>query len=133
VTVTEAVRGEVLAGAGLPGARELADAVRSGWIAVAPDPPGVAAFPELDAGEASTLALALAHRGECLVLMDEPLGRAHARSRGLAVTELAGVLLAARRARLVRRLRPCFDRLEKSDFRISVALVRAVLDDAGEA
>jgi predicted nucleic acid-binding protein len=89
-------------------------------------------FPELDAGEATTLALALEHAGKRLVLMDDPLGRARAHAQGLPVTGLAGVLLVAKRARLVKSVRPFFDRLREHDFRISEEIVRAILEDAGE-
>lgn len=130
VTVTETVRDEVLAGGELPGARELAAAIEDGWIEVAPIGPG-AEFPELDAGEASTLALALRHTETCLVLMDEPLGRSHAKAHGLAVTGVAGTLLAARQAGLVPSLRPILDRLEGGNFRLSKRIVRAVLEQAG--
>ena len=121
-----------LAGGDLPGARELAAAIQAGWIKVARTPSGTEIFPELDAGEASTLVLALKHRGERLVLMDEPLGRAQARALDIAVTGLAGVLLAAKRARLIRSVRPFFEQLAQSDFRISSEIVRAVLEEAGE-
>ena len=132
VTVTTAVRDEVLAGGALPGASELEAAVRDGWIVVVPDPdePG---YVDLGAGESSTLALARNHAGACLVLMDDPLGRSHARAHGLAVTGVAGVLLAARKAGLVRVIRPFFDRLERSNFRLSRENARAVLEQAGEA
>jgi hypothetical protein len=130
VTVTEAVRDEVQAGADRPGARELAAAIRDGWIEVAPTPAGLEKLPELATGEASTLLLAQEHDGECLVLMDEKLGRARARALELSVTGLAGVLLEASRAGLVDDLRPLFDRLARSDFRISPDVVRAVLDEA---
>jgi hypothetical protein len=131
VTVTEAVRDEVQAGSDRPGAHELAAAIREGWIEVAPTPGGLERLPELAPGEASTLLLAQEHGGECLVLMDEKLGRARARALDLSVTGLAGVLLEARRAGLVEDLRPLFDRLARSDFRISSVVVRAVLDEAG--
>lgn len=133
VTVTAAVRKEVMAGKNRPGARELAAAVRSGWIKVARNPSTLDEFPELDEGEASTLALVLKHGGDCLLLMDEPLGRAHARARGIAVTGLAGVLLAAKHAGRVQRVRPLFERLAQSDFRISDEIIRAVLKEVGEA
>ena len=132
VTVTTAVRDEVLAGGVLPGVSELEAAIRDGWIVVVPnrdDPEHV----DLGAGESSTLALARNHLGACLVLMDDPLGRSHARAHGLAVTGVAGVLLAARNAGLVRAIRPFFERLERSDFRLSGEIVRAVLEQAGEA
>ena len=132
VTVTTAVRDEVLAGGKLPGARELTDAIRVGWIRVAASPAVAERFPELDAGEATTLALALEHAGKRLVLMDDPLGRARAHAQGLPVTGLAGVLLVAKRARLVKSVRPLFERLREHDFRISEEIVRAILEDAGE-
>lgn len=132
VTVTAAVRDEALAGGALPGARELEAAIQAGWVEADPGGRSVDAFPELDPGEASTLALALEHGGECLVLMDEPTGRARAQERGIAVAGLAGVLLAAKRAGLVERIGPFFDALERSDIRISTEIVRAVLEEAGE-
>ena len=130
ITVTAEVRDEVLAGGGLPGASELAGAIRDGWINVDEHTPADAtAFLDLDAGEASTLRLAVRHAGPCLVLMDESLGRAY----GLDVTGLAGVLLAAKNVHLVRAVRPFFDRLAEGDFRLSNAVIRAVLEQAGEA
>ena len=133
VAVTPDVRDEVFAGGDLPGARELASAIREGWVRVEPQPPDATEFPDLDAGEASTLALAIAHGGPCLVLMDETLGRAQARAHGLDVTGLAGVLLAARNADLVGAVRPFLERLKKSDFRLSPSVVRVILERAGEA
>jgi predicted nucleic acid-binding protein len=133
VVVAAAVRDEVLAGGIRPGAEELRNAIESGWIRVVRTPADKGLFPELGAGEAGTLMLALKRGSACLVLMDDPLGRAQAHARGIAVTGLAGVLLAAKRARLVRRIRPLFERLAESDFRISSEVVRAVLEAAGEA
>ena len=132
VTVTAAVRDEVLAGGALPGARELEAAMRDGWIVVTPNPDDPE-YVDLGAGESGTLALARSHPGACLVLMDDPLGRSHARVHDLAVTGLAGVLLAARHAGLAGSIRPFFERLERSDFRLSGETVRTVLDQAGEA
>lgn len=132
VIVTAAVRREVMAGKDRPGARELAAAIRAGWIKGVGNPPIRSEFSELGTGEGSTLALALKHGGECLVLMDDSLGRAQARSRGIAVTGLAGVLLAAKRAGLMRHVRPLLERLAQSDFRISGDVVQTVLKEAGE-
>ena len=132
VTVTATVRDEVLAGGELPGARELADAVEDRWITVVRTHIDTIRFADLDAGEASTLTLAVQHGGPSLVLMDEPFGRSCAREHGLAVTGLAGVLLAAREAGLVQSIRPYFTLLERSNFRLSNEIVRAVLAQAGE-
>lgn len=133
VTVTAAVRDEVMVGATLPGAQELTAAVAGGWITVVPDPAGTETFPELGAGEASALALALEHEGVCLVLMDDSLGRARAHASGITVTGVAGVLIAAKRAGLIERVRPGLEELADRDFRIAPEIVRAVLEEAGEA
>jgi predicted nucleic acid-binding protein len=132
VTVTRSVRDEVLARGGLPGAEELRTGISAGWIKVVQDPKVPEPLPELGLGEASTLALGLRRGRDHLVLMDERLGRARARSLGIAVTGLAGVLLAAKRAGLIDRIRPLFERLEEADFRISTEVVRSVLGEAGE-
>jgi predicted nucleic acid-binding protein len=96
VTITRTVKDEVLAGGTLPGARELAAAMREGWIRVAPAPPGTWTFAELGAGEASTIALALQHAGPTLVLMDDMLGRNQAAALGLEVIGLAELLSTRR-------------------------------------
>ena len=128
LTVTTVVRDEVLAGQDLPGAREMANAVEAGWIKVSAAGPEVSKFTDLDAGEAGTLALAINSPGPCLVLMDEPFGRAHARANGLAVTGLAGVLLAAKRAGYITSIGPFFQRLEGSNFRLSQEIIQTVLE-----
>ncbi|MDE0448671.1 MAG: hypothetical protein OXH96_18565 [Spirochaetaceae bacterium] len=48
LTITNTVRDEVLAGADLPGAAELAAAIRDGWIQVEHTPAAKAAFADLD-------------------------------------------------------------------------------------
>lgn len=133
IAVTAQVRDEVLAGGELPGASELANAIRDGWIKVKHIGTEAPSLRDLDAGEASTLTLAVSHDGPCLVLMDELAGRSYAGALGLRVTGLAGVLLAAKKAHLVDSVRPFFERLEKSNFRLSTAIVRAVFQQAGEA
>lgn len=133
VAITSAVRDEVLAGGDRPGAKELAAAIEDGWIEVLPAPSGRERYPELGEGEAGTLLLALEHAGERIVLMDEVIGRARARALDLPLAGVAGVLLAAKRAGLVEALRPHFERLAAREFRISDEVVRAVLEQAGEA
>lgn len=134
VAVSEAVLDEVLAGGDRPGARELSNAIRNGTIKVVPVKPiSALAAANLDVGEASTLTLAIEHSGLSLVLMDETIGRSYARARGLNVTGLVGVLLAAKREGLVPSAGPLLERLEKCNFRLSDKLLRAVIDEAGES
>src|SRR5690606_16948391 len=96
VTVTRAVLEEVMAGGRKPGARELAEALREGWIRGAPTPSGTWAFPELGTGEASTIALALDHPG-ALVLMDDLPGRERAAAEGVETLDSAALLQRAER------------------------------------
>jgi predicted nucleic acid-binding protein len=132
MSVTRSVHDEVMAGAPRPGASELARALQEDWIRVVEDPGGATAFPELGAGEASTLAIALTHPGPRLVLMDDPVGRARARSLDLEVSGVLGVVLAAKRAGLVEAVRPYLDRLADSGFRLADDVVEGVLAVAGE-
>ncbi|HEY8518865.1 MAG TPA: DUF3368 domain-containing protein [Gammaproteobacteria bacterium] len=130
--ITRLVKDEVTAGAGLPGAQELDAAMRSGWIRVAPTPPETWTIAGLDAGEASTIALASQHAGTAKVLIDDALGRDRAAALGLEVVGLAGVLLAAKRAKLIGDVRPFLDRLARRGFTLPHEAMRAALEEAGE-
>jgi predicted nucleic acid-binding protein len=131
VTITRLVKDEVTARSELPGAPELEAAMRAGWIRVAPAPPDTWKFTQLDAGEASTIALALAHPG-ALVLMDDTLGRGQAALLGLEVLDLAGLLLAAQRAGLIERVHPLVERLARRGFVIPEDALRRLLAETGE-
>ena len=133
VTVTTVVRDEVWAGGGRPGASEVRDAIESGWIRVAAAEPDTGTFPDLDPGESSTLRLALRHRGKCLLLMDEPAGRTHARALGLDVTGVAGSLLVAKQRGFIKAVRPALDALAGNGFRLSRVVSATILEQAGEA
>lgn len=133
ITVTDAVRDEVLSGGELPGSRELRDAILTGWAVVVNAPFDATAFPGLGAGEASTLDFAISHPAPCLVLMDDLSGRSHARAHRLAHTGLAGVLVAAKKQGLVSSVRPSLEKLAASNFRLSRQVVAAVLQQSGES
>ena len=131
VTITRLVKDEVTGHADRPGARELTTAMREGWIRVAPAPPETWAFPGLDSGEASTIALAREH-ADALVLMDDTLGREQAAALGLDALGVTDVLLAAKRAGIVQAVRPLLDRLRRRGFVLRDADVRAALTSAAE-
>ena len=133
VAVSTTVRDEVFAGGDRPGARALSSAIGDGWITVVEVGPIAADAANLDAGEASTLTLALEHRGRSLVLMDETIGRSYARALDLKVTGLVGVLLAAKHEGLVPSVRPFLERLQQGNFRLSEELVRTIIKEAGES
>jgi predicted nucleic acid-binding protein len=134
VAVTATVRKEVAAGKGMPGEKELAAAIRAGWVRATRDPRIDARLADLDPGEASTISAALVTSGRCLVLMDDPEGRERAESLGVEVTGTAGILLAAKKRRLVTAVRPLLETLARnSDFRLSAEIAHAILTEAGEA
>ncbi len=131
VMITRLVKEEITGRPDRPGAAELDAAMRSGWLRVAPAPPETWHFTRIDAGEASTIALAAQHEG-ALVLMDDALGAAQAAARGLEVLGLAGLLLAAKRARLIDAVQPLVARLAGRGFTMPEDVRSALLREAGE-
>lgn len=131
VTITRLVKDEIAGGQGRPGAQELDGAMREGWIRVAPAPPETWAAAGLDFGEASTIALAAQHEG-ALVLMDDALGRAQAAARGIELLDVAGILLAAKRAQLLPAVKPVLALLARRGFTMPEVARLALLRDAGE-
>jgi predicted nucleic acid-binding protein len=125
------VKDEIMARTDRPGAAELEAAMRSGWIRVAPTPLDTWAYPELDAGEASTIALAL-QTERAVVLMDDTRGCEQAAALGLRTIGIAGVLLAAKRAGLVDAVGPLLERLARRGFTLPDDVLRSTLAEAGE-
>lgn len=125
--ITRLVKDEVTGRGDLPGAPELNAAMRAGWIRVAPAPPETWQLTGLDAGEASTLALA-AKRPDSLVIMDDFVGRERAAELKLDTLDTAGVLLAMHDAGLVPQLKPVVAQLVRRGFTLPDAALRALAD-----
>lgn len=85
----------------------------------------------LGPGESEALSLALETRA-FLLLLDERPARRLAQALGLPVVGTLGILLAAKRRKLLPNVKPCLDALLEEDFRIAPALYERVLHDAGE-
>ena len=67
------------------------------------------------------------------ILMDEAAGREIAIRQGLVPLGTAGVLVRAKRAGLLREIRPLLDRLSDDlGFFLAESLRRHILDQAGE-
>jgi predicted nucleic acid-binding protein len=97
------------------------------WIAVREIPAGSAAGMEkLQSGEQGAILLAQAMQAE-IVLIDEKSARRVAADRGLRVTGTLG-LLGEAASRGLLELAPAIDRLSKTSFRYSPALLKSVLD-----
>jgi predicted nucleic acid-binding protein len=131
VTITKLVKDEVTGRPDRPGARELDAAMRAGWIRVAPAPAETWSYGDIDAGEASTIALALTQR-DALVLMDDAVGCARAAAAGLETLGVSGLLVAAKRAGLIARVLPVAERLARRGFTVPPDALRAALAETGE-
>ena len=133
ILVTTAVRNEVLAGGTRPGVRELNAAVEEGWAVIVETAPTGATFRGRGAGEASVLALVRDQSEPSLLLLDDPLARSHARALGKPATGVVGILLMAKRQRLIPEVGPLLQRLTSSGFRLSDQVLRDALAEAGES
>lgn len=133
ILVTAAVRNEVLAGGMRPGVHELNVAVEEGWAIIVETEPTDRPFRGRGAGEASVLALARDHGGPSLLLVDDPLARSHALALGMPTTGVVGILLMAKRRRLIPGVCPLLQRLKDSGFRLSNRVLRDALTEAGES
>ena len=105
----------------------------SSWINVTPleNPMQALAYIGLDRGEAEVLALANEQSAR-LVIIDERRGRRYAKRLGLPLTGTLGVLLAAKDAGLVSRVKPLIVELVRKGLFIEQELIANVLISAGE-
>ncbi|MEM6521762.1 MAG: DUF3368 domain-containing protein [Cyanobacteria bacterium P01_C01_bin.70] len=113
-----------------PGSQSIQAAIADGWIKV--QSVGNPSFVQLlrqtlDGGEAEAIALALKLQAEW-VLLDERDGRRVAKSLGLPVTSVLGVLLKAKQSGDLPSLKPVVEELtQKAGFRIAPELLARVL------
>jgi predicted nucleic acid-binding protein len=103
------------------------------WLKVRslPDNQPVLHVPDLGDGEAEVLALAVRTAG-CLVLMDDALGRQLARLNRITVTGTGGILLRAKRERLIPSLRDALEELVAAGFWLDDETTQLLLDQARE-
>jgi predicted nucleic acid-binding protein len=108
-------------------------AVQAGQLHVVGDPIGLVLpvpAPRIDDGERSAIALAL--NVGAAVLVDEKRGRAVAENLGLHVLGTLGLLVRARDAGLVDRVRPLAESLLQGGYHPALPLVERTLAAIGE-
>src|ERR1035437_6994695 len=115
------------------GARMIAEAYQAVLLTLHPDStksPPPANLPMLDRGEIAAIALAL--ELGVAVLMDERLGRQAAEVQGVAVIGSAGILLAAKKKKIIGEVRPILQTWQELGYFLSPALITTILQRAGE-
>lgn len=90
-----------------------------------------ALFLQVDAGEASAIALA-AENPPSLLIIDDLKGRKLAQKLNLTITGTLGVILTAKKEGIIPRVRPFFDSIQATNFRISPTLLQSILRATGE-
>jgi len=85
----------------------------------------------LDRGESSAIALAVTLENVLLIL-DDLKARKEAKRLGFKITGTLGVLFRAKQKGLIPALKPCIDKLQAVDFRISPLIVKELLTLSGE-
>lgn len=135
VWVPPAVLKELRPEEDLPGSSAVREAREAGWLRVeeVKDQPLVQVLRrDLDEGEAEAIALALQMKAEW-ILLDQREGRRIAKSLGLKVTGVLGILLRARREGKLPSLQTAMEQLrEKAGFRIDAELFADLMKENGE-
>lgn len=123
---------------GCPDALEVVHLIHAkavGWLRVEDGAEETDAYAELvgsvDEGEAAAIALA-EHLHAGLLLVDDRDGREAAADRGLPIRGTLGILLEAKRARVLDEVRPALAALLETGLRVSLELQAEVLKRAGE-
>ena len=103
------------------------------WIKIEQiqDRKSIAYFLDLDKGEAEAIILATESEAD-LILLDEALGRYHAKHAGLKVTGTIGILIKAKKLELIFELKPLIFELKEKGVWLSESLIERILELANE-
>jgi uncharacterized protein len=103
------------------------------WIKIEQiqDRKSIAYFLDLDKGEAEAIVLATESEAD-LILLDESLGRFHAKHAGLRVTGTIGILVKAKKQGLISELKPLILELKDKGVWLGESLIERILELANE-
>jgi len=103
------------------------------WINIVEiqDKQAIKFFLDLDAGEAEAIVLATEIKAD-LIILDEKLGRFHAKHAGLKVTGTIGGLVKAKSKGLIKNLKPLLNELTDKDVWISEKFKHEILKKVDE-
>lgn len=109
------------------------DLSKINWIKIVEiqDKKALKYFLDLDLGEAEAIVLAN-EVGADLIILDEKLGRFHAKHSELKVTGTIGILLKAKSNGLIKSIKPLLQELTEKDVWISDRLINEILQKANE-
>ena len=120
----------------LPGSHEMRKALKEGWLIIqeVTDQSLVRVLQrELDIGEAAAIALAVQVKVDW-ILLDEKEGRKIAKSLGLQVAGILGILLRARREGKLQSMQKAMDQLrDMAGFHIGAELYDDLMRKSGES
>jgi predicted nucleic acid-binding protein len=91
----------------------------------------VCAIPSCGSWGASAIALA-AENQSSLLIIDDLKGRKLAKKFKLSITGTLGLILIAKREGIIPLIKPVFDKILATNFRIAPMLLESILKEAGE-
>ena len=130
ILIPSAVLDELKISEERPGSQAIREAISAGWIQsreLTNEPLAQLLKQTLDKGESEAITLAIELKADW-TLLDEREGRKVAKSLGLKVTGILGVLLRAKQSGELKSLQPVIDELiSKAGFRIAPELLVQIL------
>lgn len=130
ICIPSAVYNEIEAGKDKPFYRDLS---KIDWIKIVEikNQNALKYFLDLDSGEAEAIILATEIQAD-LIIMDEKLGRFHAKHADLKVTGIIGVLIKAKKQGIITGLKPLLHELTEKNVWIGDKLINEILAQSGE-
>jgi uncharacterized protein len=130
ICIPTAVYNEIEAGRDKPFYRDLS---KIDWIKIIEikNQNALKYFLDLDSGEAEAIVLATEIKAD-LIIMDEKLGRFHAKHADLKVTGIIGVLIKAKQQGIITEIKPLLSELIEKNIWIGDKLMNEILAQTGE-